>query len=82
MRTTLLEQDRFRKLKWLPSSVPFTCARVREFDQSDQSLYKEHTVYMMYTVYMMHTELCTDIYGNLPQVYKILVFFLANPEIY
>ena len=54
MRTTLLEQDRFRKLKWLPSSVPFTCARVREFDQSDQSLYKEHTVYMMYTVYMMH----------------------------
>jgi len=28
IRTTLLQQGRFRKLKWLPSSVAFTCARV------------------------------------------------------
>ena len=28
IRTILLQQDRFRKLKWLPSSVAFSGARV------------------------------------------------------
>ena len=28
IRTTLLQQDRFRKLNWLPSSVAFGGARV------------------------------------------------------